>query len=379
MADDSVTLEVIRRTFGGQGVVKAQWTTFATRVRSAQLYCGYQKYKGREYVSVASIARAFDRMGPGMAAITLRLEDESDREAKRSAVSREVQTGDPVFDDAIYIESDASDEGVLAVLSSRDVRGAILALCRTAPGFPVLIYPDGVAISLMAGAGTAGAGILTQLPEMLAPLATIAEHVAQVARSGVLRAPKGSSAWLALQMVFVQFWCIGGIGSCAYAHDLAEPIDWYPYALSLVVGIVVTAVVGFALGPPLRAVFAGRSTSHRKIALARIFLAFPFPFLTIAGALAYNRYADDSPAEPHVTKVVGLKRDKNSQSLVVESWRTKGSTETLKLKQLDYANGATPPARSPIGTTVVVETHRGAMRWEWKEVIRALPPAKPGP
>lgn len=59
--------------------------------------------------------------------ITLRGETYTDRKGKDRGLNREVQVGDPAFDDRVYIECDSTDEGVLRVLRP-EVRAAILAL-----------------------------------------------------------------------------------------------------------------------------------------------------------------------------------------------------------------------------------------------------------
>jgi hypothetical protein len=74
------------------------------------------------------------RAGPGALlraprpmGITLRVEDPLDRMAKLERVAREFQTGDPVFDDAVYVETGTADAVLREVLNPA-VRGAVLAL-----------------------------------------------------------------------------------------------------------------------------------------------------------------------------------------------------------------------------------------------------------
>ena len=58
----------------------------------------------------------------------LRPERGADRFGKKLRLNREVQTGDAPFDNAVYIESTADDDEVLAMLASPRVRRAVLQL-----------------------------------------------------------------------------------------------------------------------------------------------------------------------------------------------------------------------------------------------------------
>ncbi len=60
--------------------------------------------------------------------IALREENDDDREAVATGISREFQSGDPVFDNAVYIDTDSDDETLRYVLASRDLRDGVRAL-----------------------------------------------------------------------------------------------------------------------------------------------------------------------------------------------------------------------------------------------------------
>lgn len=65
---------------------------------------------------------------PRPMSIILRDENEDDREAVSTGVSREFQSGDPVFDKSVYIDTDTDDETLRYVLASRDLRDGVRAL-----------------------------------------------------------------------------------------------------------------------------------------------------------------------------------------------------------------------------------------------------------
>lgn len=74
--------------------------------------------------------------GPALAAarplsIQMRLEDGQDRIDKASGVNREVQLGDTSFDATVYIETDASDDAVCAVLGDVSARKAVIVLLES--------------------------------------------------------------------------------------------------------------------------------------------------------------------------------------------------------------------------------------------------------
>jgi hypothetical protein len=74
-------------------------------------------------------------------AIVLRAENAADRMAKTEGVSREHQTGDDAFDQAVYIDSPTTDEAVLAALLNDAVRGAASKLLSL--GFDSVTLDDG--------------------------------------------------------------------------------------------------------------------------------------------------------------------------------------------------------------------------------------------
>ena len=62
--------------------------------------------------------------------IKLRREEPDDKDHKAAGINREFQTGDPAFDERVYIDTDSEDEVIRAVLASPDARAAALDLLR---------------------------------------------------------------------------------------------------------------------------------------------------------------------------------------------------------------------------------------------------------
>ncbi|WP_438040508.1 hypothetical protein [Sorangium sp. So ce128] len=72
--------------------------------------------------------------------IKLRRETDEDRGARSRGVVREVQTGDPLFDDAVYVDSRSDPQTVLRALASPELRGGVRALL--AEGIEHVILDD---------------------------------------------------------------------------------------------------------------------------------------------------------------------------------------------------------------------------------------------
>jgi hypothetical protein len=62
--------------------------------------------------------------------IVLRSENDDDREGKTQGLTRELQTGDAVFDELVFIESDEPHESIRRILVVPARRAAVLALLR---------------------------------------------------------------------------------------------------------------------------------------------------------------------------------------------------------------------------------------------------------
>ncbi|UQA57852.1 hypothetical protein [Polyangium aurulentum] len=65
---------------------------------------------------------------PRPMAIKLRREDRNDKDLKAAGINREFQTGDPLFDTRVYIDTQSEDEVIRTVLASTDARIAALDL-----------------------------------------------------------------------------------------------------------------------------------------------------------------------------------------------------------------------------------------------------------
>ncbi len=182
--------------------------------------------------------------------IELSRESDDERRAKATGVSREVQTGDPDFDRAIYVCSPSEDRVVSRVLASPRLRRAIETLLDD--GFVRLeIDDEDGEISTHRGISAWAAA---SAEEVAGAFAVIAREVPVVDRAGELRRPTWPLYLLAGLFL--------GVPTAVIAALIMGP------PLQVALG----ALAGGALGGGLGALFArrlrGRSDSHWRVRAA---------------------------------------------------------------------------------------------------------------
>ncbi len=129
------------------------------------------------------------------APLTLRFETRVDRLGKWLRINRETQTGDPAFDDRVYLESEAPDALVLAALVDRGTRAGVVT-CLTL-GCTSLTLDDagylGAEIALTNEATVAPESISTVLDTLAATAEGIprsrAEDIIAPGSAGFRRSP----------------------------------------------------------------------------------------------------------------------------------------------------------------------------------------------
>lgn len=179
--------------------------------------------------------------------IELALETEDDWRAKRSGVSREVQTGDAGFDRAVYVCSSSEDRVVSRVLASGRLRAAVRMLLEDGFG-PLEIDDENGNIATRRGiSARARAGA----DEVARAFAVIAREVPVVERT----ARRVRRAWPLAAMVAL----LVGVPAVIGAAFFTAPPGWV--ALACLVGGTLGAGLGILIGHTQR----GRSDSHWRI------------------------------------------------------------------------------------------------------------------
>ncbi len=189
--------------------------------------------------------------------ISFRPEGDYERAAKSTGLDVELQTGDPAFDQRVYVASDAPVESVRAALGSPDARAAIVELVDS--GVKVSFGADGIR------ADRSGSFDAVTLRRMLSCLERVAE--AQPTFPHEARAGR-SFPWFG-----VAFFGVVVSGAALTLPLLGR--DAYP-TLGSALPVLVGVGVGVALFLPLELVaffkLRGRSTSLRNLAVVSIVL-----------------------------------------------------------------------------------------------------------
>lgn len=287
--------------------------------------------------------------------IVLRAEDALDRGGKALGINRELQLGDPGFDAAVYVESEAPAEIVARVLGAPAVRAAAQALVR-GPAGEVQIGEGRVTIRL-------GADRLEEpaLPAVRAALAQLR------ALAGELTVPKD----MPTRGELVRRRAVGHIFGLAAAWLVTlvlavvvrppQVLAWGPIfaALGLGVGLWLLVCVGLAL------VLRGAPDSMRWLLLSAGVFILTTPFAGMKLALHANAALDGGP------ETVA-----RHPAVVVDRSETRVLLEIAGLVAGEGAARLAVPVTMVLGTlpqdltTVEVTTRPGALGWPWLVAVR---------
>ena len=282
------------------------------------------------------------------APLTLRFESKLDRIGKWLRINRETQTGDPAFDDRVYLESEAPDALVLAALVDRGTRAGVVA-CLTL-GCASLTLDDqgylGAEVALTNEASVAPESITT----VLDTLAATAEGIPPLQGRGHHRSRVGVIPTIAVLGTLLSW-------PLFYLVDwLWEPLGSDLYETALLGGLALWVL----LLPILFITLRGRSVSLRDFLMSAIFLALGLPLGGADLLLTLNGLLDRSAPSAHVTQVRSRRRTtgKNSSNHVkLDSWHEGEQTVEIKIGDSLYDE-------LPQGQAVTVTTRRGYLGWE---------------
>jgi hypothetical protein len=282
------------------------------------------------------------------APLTLRFESKLDRIGKWLRINRETQTGDPSFDDRVYLESEAPDALVLAALVDRGTRAGVVA-CLTL-GCASLTLDDagylGAEIALTNEASVAPESIAT----VLDTLAATAEGIPPLQGRGHHRSRVGVIPTIAVLGTLLSW-------PLFYLVDwIWEPLGSDLYATAMLGGLLLWVL----LLPILFITLRGRSVSLRDFLMSAIFLALGLPLGGADLLLTLNGLLDSSAPSAHVTQVKKRRHTtgRNSSSHVtLDSWHE--GEQTIEIKIGDSLYDELPP-----GQAVTVMTRRGFLGWE---------------
>lgn len=315
-------------------------------------------------VCVASwyVSRDFTRLNlrvptPSLPVIVLTREGRIARFSKHLGITREVQLGDPLFDDKVFIHSAEPDEKVSSMLRSPAMRERVVRALDA--GFSVSMGPRGLELFHIAlawkapslplsDAAAMACGIAGALPDVPGPVVTEAPRV-----------PFPRIAFAAMGLgVLAAF---SGATAAMLEHGATTLLEPGPDAL----------LAGLALSATLVAVLIalarGRSNSHRIVLGGGAVIVVFGTFFGSVSALWLNEALDDATPESMTLAVLEVHTSGKAHDLHVKSWRP-GRNE-------EYLNGARALLnRYKAGDSVDVRVHGGALGWRWAEIV---PPPAP--
>jgi hypothetical protein len=282
------------------------------------------------------------------APLTLRLETGFDRTGKSLRINRETQTGDAVFDERIYVESEASDALVLAALADPITRANVMACLDL-----------GCASLKLDDAGNLGAELPLTREDLLAPegltrlldtLGAAAEAIPPLQGSGHHRTLAGMLPTIAVIGTFLSW-------PLFYLADwLWEPIDYDLYPTAALGG----AALWVVSLPFLVWILRGRSVSLRDLVICVAALAIGLPLGGTDLLLIVNGAFDTSTPVVYETQVLSLRRTSGKHStyhVTVASWRPGKEALEIPIWSSLYAKLTAREA-------VRVTTRRGLLGWE---------------
>lgn len=304
----------------------------------------------------------YDEDSEGWASLTVRVrapsagqfaltkETAGERFSKAIGLSRELQTGDPSFDEEFYIETDAVPFAS-AFFRSPERRQAIRELCRL--GFTSIRHDGTVLEAIWAPFGRsenldptvvtrAVAHLGRMAREVPPPLRTTAvERVAtrKIKRVLAFAAP---GAWAGASVLAVMTWD----GSSYRPLKPIGVVDALPVTLPLA-----ALCLGLAW-----ALVRGRAMSHRDLWGVAVLCFVALQTSSIALVPVSNGWLDGEPETAHRVRVL---RRRPENRVALESWRRPGGTEELGVSA-DLAARLRPP-----GSVLIVVTKPGRFGYEW--------------
>jgi len=303
----------------------------------------------------------------GQPELLLRRETAKDRKGKRWGLNREVQTADPAFDELVYVQSDAPDEHLQAVLGSAETRRIIKTLLEHHCESVGINKEDFESLGNNEAEGELTVVFRTYEPDE-ASLPGLAEQLKwEIEEFRSLRAslPLFVGDGKAVRKFWRVKWAyriellvlLAGVVFGILAEGTIE--DWHTIRL-LVAGLA--AAVLFVPVAFLLARGHARGVAHfRGLALLSLLV---FPFSAMGLGLGTNTLFDTSPPQTHRLLVVGNPKCSHDQEFVaVQHHRDKRRSFNVGIKgRACYA--------AKLGKTVLVVVREGFWGWEWEEGAR---------
>ncbi|MFC2146436.1 hypothetical protein ACFLRT_03645 [Acidobacteriota bacterium] len=293
---------------------------------------------------------------PSPGAFSITPETKFDRFFKKLGVCVEIDTHDPGFDDAFFINTNTIPFTRNFLEKSENRRG-IQALFQL--GFNYLKH-DGQTLTITWRRFPRRTKM--ELETMEKAVAQLAEQGRSLAKITTFETPEPST-WILKRLFSFAFpilLMLTGIAALIIAFSSYKPLD---------PGKVFVDSLKFSL--PLLVLFTwfsirllkGRSSSHRELIAVFFIALFAFPLAGFGYRGFLNGVLDDSPPAVHQVIVLNKyrKRSKSKYSYyaVVNSWRKPESKEKLRVSKSFYNY------LQPGSSTITITTKPGKFDFEW--------------
>ena len=278
-----------------------------------------------------------------------------DKISKKMGWVREIQTGDPAFDEMCYLISDDA-AFTSAFFHAPEKRQAVRALFQL--GCSKITY-DGKSFEATQSPFQLKESFdPAMVTSTVASLSNLAKELPVVAQpTGVQPAESNRvrRAIRALPLVLL----FGGIVLNAHTSQWSPPLDQQ----QLFFDSLKYSLTALALFLGLLVRMGGQSSPHRQIASVLGLSIMGFVFFGNAAEAFLNGWLDHSQGTLHAAKAVNRYtrsgRGGRSYYVQVASWRVPGTTETLQVSSVLYR------AMVSQQTTMRVLTKPGACHFEW--------------
>lgn len=251
-------------------------------------------------------------------ALTLRRETRDDVHDKHRGQTVELQLGVPAFDDAVFIDTNASEAEARRVLATPERRQAVLRLIEQAA--PVSFTGDRVSAKLHTRNHTRlfDARLLTEVGSSLAPLAAV----------GQLEGPAQPRRGRWLETLGLVAVITGGFALFASAHVSGSAL-----LAPLGAGTLGALSAWLALAPLIGTLTAGDSGSGQRSRRVRGLLALAVGLWLGTGLLGFNAALDDAAMQRESGQVLerAAAEDDDGDWTTTVSWAD-GRHERLSLK-----------------------------------------------
>ncbi len=235
-----------------------------------------------------------------------------ERFGKTIGLNREVQTGDPVFDELAYVDTIESDEAVATLLANEQVRDAIRYLL--AAGHKVQFSSAGVeTYQLVANRAVPDT---SRFARVLGLLHTIVSNLPSMGGAVYRATPQGKLGLPVVASMLIWLPAVGALVASSSAMDQTMDPGGVALAFGALGGL---AWVLYTLGVGM--LWKGRSYAIRLVMIASLMGLFAVPMMVGSLALWLNQRLDASVGETKQVSITKLVHHKSNYYVYTTSWR----------------------------------------------------------